>query len=32
MTFTVGADGKSAKASVEDKLEMRTTTFDVVKQ
>ena len=32
MTMTVAPDGKTAKASVEDKLEMRTTTFDIVKQ
>lgn len=32
MTLTVAPDGKTAKGSVEDKLEMRTTSFDVVKQ
>jgi hypothetical protein len=32
MTLTVAPDGKTAKASVEDKLEMRTTSFDIVKQ
>jgi hypothetical protein len=32
MTMTVSPDGKTAKASVEDKLEGRTTSFDVVKQ
>jgi hypothetical protein len=30
--LTVAADGKTAKASSEDKLENRTTTFNVVKQ
>jgi hypothetical protein len=32
MTVKFAADGKSAKASVEDKLEMRTMAFDAVKQ
>lgn len=32
MTMTVAADGKTAKASVEDKLQGRTTSFDIVKQ
>ena len=32
MTLTVAPDGKTAKASVEDKLEMRTTSFDIVRQ
>ncbi len=30
--MTVAADGKTAKASAEDKLQNRTTTFDVTKQ
>lgn len=32
MTMTVAPDGKTAKAVSEDKLSMRTTSFDVVKQ
>lgn len=32
LTFTVSADGKTAKAKGEDKLQNRTTMFDVVKQ
>jgi hypothetical protein len=32
MTMTVAPDGRTAKASVEDKLGGRTTSFDVVKQ
>jgi hypothetical protein len=31
-TLTVAADGKTAKAIAEDKLAMKTTTFDVTKQ
>jgi hypothetical protein len=32
MTLTVAPDGKTAKASALDKLENRTTSFDIVKQ
>ena len=32
MTLTVAPDGKTAKASVDDKLQMRTTDFSVMKQ
>lgn len=32
MTMTLGPDGKTAKAVVDDKLEGRSTTFDAVKQ
>jgi hypothetical protein len=32
MTLTLAPDGKTGKAVVEDKLQMRSTTFDVAKQ
>jgi hypothetical protein len=32
LKFTVAGDGKSAKASYDDKLQNRTTTFDAMKQ
>jgi hypothetical protein len=32
MTLTVAPDGKTAKANALDKLQNRTTTFDIVKQ
>jgi hypothetical protein len=32
LTITVSEDGKTAKAKAEDKLQNRTTTFDIVKQ